>query len=56
MCRNPHSVAAAVIYLAFNLEDQKKTQTEVCKACSPPAFLSTPRDMSQLLIRLMGLE
>lgn len=29
--RNPHSVAAAVIYLAFNLEDQKRTQTEVCK-------------------------
>jgi transcription initiation factor TFIIB len=29
--RNPMSIAAAVIYLACNLEDQKKTQTEICK-------------------------
>mmetsp|Transcript_43509 Transcript_43509/g.137620 ORF Transcript_43509/g.137620 Transcript_43509/m.137620 type:complete len:539 (-) Transcript_43509:312-1928(-) len=29
--RNPISIAAAAIYLACNLEDQKKTQTEICK-------------------------
>jgi transcription initiation factor TFIIB len=29
--RNPTSIAAAAIYLACNLEDQKKTQTEICK-------------------------
>jgi transcription initiation factor TFIIIB Brf1 subunit/transcription initiation factor TFIIB len=29
--RNPMSIAAAAIYLACNLEDQKKTQTEICK-------------------------
>lgn len=30
--RNPISISAAAIYLACQLEDKRKTQTEICKA------------------------